>query len=51
MTTKYLLQEDKKQERKNENSESRYLLVFRMRILNFGKNFAGEGKISASIGN
>jgi len=35
---------------KNENSEPRYLLVYRMRILKFGKSFAGDGKISATIG-
>lgn len=40
-----------RKKKKEKNSEPRYLLVYRMRNLKFGKNFAGDGKISASIGN
>jgi hypothetical protein len=50
VATKYILHEDKKEE-KIKQSGAQYLLVYRMRNLKFGKNFAEDRKISASVGN
>lgn len=41
----------KKKKNKIKQFGTRYLLVYKMPILKFGKNFAGDGKIAASIGN